>query len=43
MWLPGLLQAGAAEVLTMQGGQLLLKGAPEDALEAPQEALRAAW
>ena len=43
MWLPGLLKAGAAEVFTMQGGQVLLKGAPEDALEVPQEALHAAW
>ena len=43
MWLPWMLQASAAEVFTMQGRQVLLEGAPEDALEVPQEALRAAW
>ena len=43
MWLPWLHSASASEVLTMQGGQVLLEGAPEDALEVPQEALRAAW
>ena len=43
MWLSWLLQAGAAEVFTMQGGQVLLEGASEDALEVAQEALRAAW
>ena len=43
MWFPWMLQAGATEVLTMQGGQVLLEGTPEDALEVAQEALRAAW
>ena len=43
MWFPRLLQAGTTEVFTMQGGQEMLEGAPEDALEVAQEALRAAW
>ena len=43
MRFPWMLQAGTAEVFTMQGGQVLLEGAPEVALEDSQEALRAAW
>jgi hypothetical protein len=43
MRLPWMLQAGAAEVLTMHGNQILLERAPDDALEAPQEAVREAW